>query len=166
MKKRLFQVLCFLCCSAILCAQNLQINDMIGMRKAGIEQIDSTMKEKGYAKKVVAQNSDFTIITYLYNNVENGLLVQRTLHFSKRPKISYSELEYGVWQKEDALNCIDQLIKTGFKKANLSLPDIGAKSSSTSMLYRKGNNSISYREQDDGSNHTIYIFSINNTDYK
>jgi hypothetical protein len=166
MNIRLFQVLCLLCCSTMLYAQNLQIRDVIGMRKATVEQIDSVMDQRGYVKKVAALNNDFTLITYLYTKVEDGSPVQRSLHLGKRTKINYTELEYGVWQKEDALNCIDQLIKAGFKKVASSIPDIGGKSSFASVSYKKGENRISYKEQDDGSNHTIYIFSINNRDYK
>lgn len=65
------------------------------------------------------------------------------------------------------MNIIDQLIKTGFKKNTLTLPDIGGNSNDTMVSYRKGTNSISYKEKKvDGSDMPIYIFSINSEDYK
>jgi hypothetical protein len=165
MKKRLFPFLCLLYSSAGLFAQGLRINEVIDMRKAGMQQIDANLMGKGYTKKVVSQNKDFTIITYLYSAVENGASVQRSLHLGKRAQRNYGELEYGVWQKQEALDIIDQLTRTGYKKSTSSAPDMGAGNASVSMTFSKGKNSLSYQEKDDGAGHTLYVFSVNTTDY-
>lgn len=157
--------LCLICCSPILHAQNLSISEVIAMRKSTGVQIDSIMKGKGFVKKVVQQNSDYSIITYTYTGVVNGSSVQRSLHIGRRPKIHNIELQYGVWQKQEAADIIDQLTGTGFKKVSMQIPDMDGKSSAT-VSYRKGGNSLSYAEQNQGANHTLYIFSVNNADFK
>lgn len=54
MKKILIQVLCLLSCSIYLSAQNLTISEVIAMRNAKVEVIDSLMKDKGYVKKIAS----------------------------------------------------------------------------------------------------------------
>ena len=80
---------------------------------------------------------------YLYNAVENGAPVQRSLHVGKRAQRKYGELEYGVWQKQEAMDIMDQLTRAGFKRSTSSAPDMGLGNSAVSMSFRKGKNSLS-----------------------
>jgi hypothetical protein len=48
MKYLLCQAVCLICFSGIACAQSLRPGDVIGMRKASAQQIDSMVKVKGF----------------------------------------------------------------------------------------------------------------------
>jgi hypothetical protein len=159
MKKHLFILLCSLSFSGILQAQNLDLNDLVKMSNMSIEKIDLLMKDKAYEKKVVQENKEFTIITYTQIRKEGGLPVMRSLHFGKRTSEKLNDIEFGVWQKKDALDFIDRLGKEGYKKTVKRIPDMGG-GSTQAVSYRKASSEITYKEEQQGGGVTLYLFSI------
>lgn len=159
-KKFYLLLFCFFCYSHILLAQNLDVNTLLSLCKTDIGHIDSIMNENSYGKKVYEARGNFTIVTYTYTGAKGASSTVRSVHIGQKPGKKYFEVEYGVWQKEDARDFTDRISKAGFMKQVQAIPDIGG-SSSTFVTYKKGTNVISYREEpQEGTGNKLYIFSI------
>ncbi len=103
------------------------MSELISMKKEKLPAIDSITKSKKFIKTPDEKNSDFTVIHYSYNKITDPAFIQRGVTIGKRPNESSYYLEYGVWQKQEAANIIDSLIKNGFKKSTVRLPDFHGK---------------------------------------
>jgi hypothetical protein len=148
-------------------AQGLQPEDVVRMRKAGAEQIDSMVKAKGFRQIHTPRDSTMTVNTYVYQGIENEIKVQRLLLVGRRHHSDYVEWQYEVWQRKDALDWTNQLLQAGFKKTVLGSPDTRGRNPVTVSIFRKDNNSIYCEEEMDGDyGRTRYKFTITTKDYK
>jgi len=140
------------------------------MRTYKLEKIDSFMLEKGFKKQVARQEKDHTIIFYTFRQFTGTSAVQRSLMVSLMPAEHLLDLQYGMWQQTESANFAQQLLQEGYKKIVTSLPDIGGKSASKMISYKKGEDNISYQEKEQGKvsdkNIILYIFSLSNEKYR
>jgi hypothetical protein len=148
-------------------SQELSVNEFISTRKMNDKSIDSMMTNKKFKKIKNEENNDFKIIAYSFFQVDSSSIIQRSLHLGLRFKINVRELQYGVWQKENAQKINEDLEKIGFKKhiSKMSFPDC---TSSDYIEYKKPRAHISYEEKVQDFNttkRTLYIFKINRVDY-
>lgn len=141
-------------------SQELSAGTFISLAGKKIPAIDSLMIQKGFQKQVASSDDDFDIITYTYLTKTSTGVIQRSLHLGWRKKIHVLELQYGVWQKQEAADFINQLLRQGFTKRVISMPDVGGASSSKRIEYRKERLSIGYEEMEQGGGLTVSIFTI------
>ncbi|WP_188936564.1 hypothetical protein [Puia dinghuensis] len=147
-------------------AQTLSPAAFISLATKKALEVDSFMTQKGFEKKVFSSNDDFSIVNYSYLAKTDSGAIQRSLHVGWRKKLNILELQYGLWQKKEAVDFIDQLLKQGFTKHTVSTPDIGGNSPSKSVHYQKDRLRIDYEEMDQGEGVKVYIFTIENEHYQ
>jgi hypothetical protein len=161
MKYLLCQAVCLVCFSAIACAQSLRPEDVIRMRKASAEQIGAMVKAKGFKQVPTPRDSPMTVLTYVYQGIENDMKVQRLLLVGWHHHPDYVECEYDVWQQKDVLDWTSQLLKAGFTKTVLGSPDTRGQAPIKMSVFRKNKNGIYCEEQmDSNSGRTRYKFTI------
>jgi hypothetical protein len=122
------------------------------------------MTQNGFSKQIFSSNEDQSIIGYTFLTKTDTGVIQRSLHVGLRKKLNILELQYGLWQKKEVTAFINELLKQGFTRHVVSVPDIGGGSSSM-IDYQKDRQRIGYKEMDQGDGVKVYIFTIENEHY-
>ena len=150
-----------------LLSQHLTMEEMISMRKLPITQIDSILKSKDFTKTKEETDSAATLIKYTSLTRTDTSLIQRTFTIEQKNS-NFTELQYGVYQKEDAQILIDWLEKNGFKKTKTSMPANDGDIIFEYTAFQKKNQSVEFKEKEFDSadkKEKLFIFTVNTFDY-
>lgn len=147
-------------------AQELSMNDLIIMRTMPMTSIDSLVKEREFVKSKVEQDSGFALTKYTCLIRTNNALHQR--NFIVRIKADeYTELQYEVYQQEDADKYIKWLTDNGYKKKVSKLSSRNNETGLEFIEYRKKKDIVGYEENRYSGvdeKQKVYIFSVINTE--
>lgn len=144
-------------------AQELNAIEFTALKDYRMERIDSLMIAKGFKKEKTDKQQDFTIIIYTYQQVKRSSFVMRSLHLGWQSAVKALDLQYGVWQQDEATNFMHQLEQAGYKKTTSSLPNLDG-TTTTDITYKKGASRIAYQVQRQPKT-TLHLFSTTSENY-
>lgn len=143
-------------------AQELNASEFTALKQYRMERIDSLMTAKGF-KKETREEKDFTIIIYTYQQVRQSSFVMRSLHLGWQPALKSLDIQYGVWQQDEAANFMHQLEQVGYKKTTSSVPNLDG-TTSKDIAFKKGAAQIAYQIQRQTKT-TLHLFSTTSENY-
>lgn len=154
-------------CTITLSAQELSMEDIIAMSKLPVEQIDSIVRSKDFAKTKEEIDSASTIIKYTSLTRTDTSLIQRTFTIGQK-KDNSVELQYAVYQKADALTLLYWLERNGFKLIKTSMPAQDGKPIFEYTVYKRKKQAVGYEEKEFDSldkKEKRYIFTVSSADF-
>lgn len=109
----------------------------------------------------------FHIAVYSYVQKKDSATDRYNIVFGERDKLKLIDLEFVIWQKDDADKIVSQLLLKGFKKKIVKLPSLDSRESAGDFItYEKGSLQINYTEEDHdtgtGSMQLTYVFRLSN----
>jgi hypothetical protein len=163
MKALILEIALSTICTTAFC-QGLKPEELMALSNQNLTAIDSVMEARSFIKQTVSEGTSYSIFTYTYTSESGAFPVRRSLHLGLRPGQHMLQLEYGVWQKDEASGFIQALLRAGFKKTIREMTGIDDSGTVEFVGYKRDADYIAYREMNRGSR--LYIFTLDNDHYK
>ena len=165
--KKIILAVLFMTAAYAVFAQEISMEELINMCNFPATKIDSTLRSRDFVKTKVEDDSGYSQTKYTYLSRTDTSLQQRTFILRLKNDV-YIELQYEVYQWEEAASIIEWLTKNGFKKQVSRMPNVNSSTPFEFIEYRKKKQIVGYEENELNSidkKQKVYVFSVNNIDF-
>ena len=160
MKLSLLLAICILAFS-LANAQQLSIPEIVKLRYQKFEQMDSTLKQKGYSVVEDTKDPEWRLVMYRSIVSEDGKPVMRNVMISQVFNPRILEIDYRIWVKKEIDELKDWLVKNGYKKGQT-----WTRGDEVSTSYTKAGKIIAIQQITQSNGILAYQVHINNKDHK